>query len=400
MRTKHESFAINGVFVYLYYFGTRKIIYSRHAAKHSGSCMEKHMTYIDAACRPTLIGSLPSMDGGEALDLVMTYTPQIPHWVQMPGSANQGMIQQFAPGLPGLATRDNTLFVDKVGPVFDAALIEFYEAYMAINEGRLDFEDSPFVITPGHAEGFFDFLSRIEQVEEAPLAVKGQITGPITFATGLKDKQGRAILFDDQVKDAAVKLIAMKARWQVQQLAIFGVPVIIFLDEPALAGFGSSELIGLSKDAVGACLNEVFEAVHAEGGVTGIHVCANTDWAMVMESQADIVNFDAYGYFDRFMLYEDHIAEFFRADRVLAWGLVPTLNPEDLLREDAESLAARFFDQVDRVAALGIETAAVLSQSLITPSCGAGSLTLDLAEKVLILTRDVSEIIRKEVDLW
>ena len=206
----------------------------------------------------------------------------------------------------------------------------------------------------------------------------------------MKDKNGRAILFDEQIKDAAVKLIAMKARWQVKQLAIFGVPVVIFLDEPALAGFGSSELIGLSKDEVGACLNKVFEAVHAEGGVTGIHVCANTDWAMVMESQADIVNLDAHGYFDRFMLYEDHIADFFRSDRVLAWGLVPTLNPEDLLREDAASLAVRFFDQVDRVAALDVDTAAVLSQSLITPSCGAGSLTLDLAEKVLTLTRDVS----------
>ena len=119
-----------------------------------------------------------------------------------------------------------------------------------------------------------------------------------------------------------------------------------------------------------------------------------------MESQADIVNFDAYGYFDRFILYESHIVDFFRSDRVLAWGLVPTLNPEDIVRENAESLAKRFFDQVDRVAALGIETAAVLSQSLITPSCGVGSLTLDFAEKVLTMTQAVSEIIRKEVDLW
>ena len=340
------------------------------------------------------------MDGGKALDLVMTYTPHIPHWVQMPGSANQGMIQQFAAGLPGLVTRENTLFVDNEGPVFDAALVNFYETYMAVNEGSLDFEESPFMLKSEHAAGFFDFLSRIEQVEAVPLAVKGQITGPITFTTGLKDKNGRAILFDNQIKDAAVKLIAMKARWQVRQLAIFGVPVVIFLDEPALAGFGSSELIGLSKEEVGACLDEVFAAVHAEGGVTGIHVCANTDWSMVMESQADIVNFDAYGYFDRFVLYEDHIAEFFRSDRVLAWGLIPTLKPEDLLREDAGSLAARFFDQVDRVAALGLDTPDVLSQSLITPSCGAGSLTLDFAEKVLTMTRDVSEIIRKEVDIW
>ena len=340
------------------------------------------------------------MEISAALDLVMTYTPHIPQWVQMPSTTNEGMIQQFSLGLPGLAAKGNTLFVDNEGPAFDAALVDFYEAYMAVNDGSLDFEESPFLLTPEHAEGFFAFLGRIEQVEEAPTAVKGQITGPITFATGLKDKEGRAILFDEQVRDAAVKLIAMKARWQVRQLAIFGVPVVIFFDEPALAGFGSSELIGLSKEDVSACLDEVFEAVHAEGGVTGIHVCANTDWSMVMESQADIVNFDAYAYFDRFILYDNHIADFFRSERVLAWGLVPTLNPDDIAQADADSLAARFFDQVDKVAALGIETTAILAQSLITPSCGAGSLTLDFAEKVLKLTRDVSEIIRKEVDIW
>ena len=121
---------------------------------------------------------------------------------------------------------------------------------MAVKDGSLDLDESPFILTPEHAEGFFAFIGRIEQMAEAPLAVKGQITGPITFGTGLKDKQGRAVLFDEQIRDAAVKLIAMKARWQVRQLAIFGVPVVIFLDEPALAGFGSSELIGLSKEDV------------------------------------------------------------------------------------------------------------------------------------------------------
>ncbi|MBW2177345.1 MAG: hypothetical protein JRH03_10430 [Deltaproteobacteria bacterium] len=358
------------------------------------------MVYLNAACRPTLIGSLPPMDEGRALDLVMTYTPRIPHWVQMPGSGKEGMIQQFAQGLPGITSRDNTLFMDRAGPAFESELLDFYEAYMAVKDGSLNLDESPFVLASDLAGGFFAFLSRIEQMQEPLVAVKGQITGPVTFSTGLKNERGQAIYFDEQARDAAVKMIAMKARWQVRQLAIFGVPVVIFLDEPSLAGFGSSELIGLSKEDVGACLDEVFEAVHAEGGITGIHVCANTDWSVVMESQADIVNFDAYGYFDRFMLYDRHIVDFFRSGRVLAWGLVPTLNTEDIAGEDADSLVADFWDKVDRVAALGIETATILSQSLITPSCGAGALTLAFAEKVLKLTRDVSQIIRKEVDIW
>ena len=40
--------------------------------------------------------------------------------------------------------------------------------------------------------------------------------------------------------------------------------------------------------------------------------------------------------------------------------------------------------------------AELVAQSLITPSCGAGSLSLDQAVKVLQLTRSVSDRIRKE----
>jgi hypothetical protein len=104
--------------------------------------------------------------------------------------------------------------------------------------------------------------------------------------------------------------------------------VIIFIDEPALAGFGSSELISISKEEILACLREVVDAIHTDGGLAGIHVCANTDWSLVLESGADIVNFDAYAYFDRFILYGDPIREFLAAGGMLAWGIVPTLEPE------------------------------------------------------------------------
>jgi hypothetical protein len=129
--------------------------------------------------------------------------------------------------------------------------------------------------------------------------VKGQVTGPITFCTGVKDQDGRAIFYNEGLRDAAVKLLALNARWQIRTLSGPQRPVIVFIDEPALAGFGSSEMISISKEEILACLTEVVDAIHADGGLAGIHVCANTDWSLVLESGADIVNFDAYAYFDR-----------------------------------------------------------------------------------------------------
>jgi hypothetical protein len=102
----------------------------------------------------------------------------------------------------------------------------------------------------------------------------------------------------------------MKARWQTRQLSKSGKPVILFFDEPALTGFGSSAFISISREEVFRCFEEVFEAVHSEGGLAGVHVCANADWSLILDSSADIVSFDAYEYFDTFILYSNKSKHF------------------------------------------------------------------------------------------
>jgi len=343
----------------------------------------------------TLIGSLPLVDHNEALDLIWAYMPEIPMWAQLPSNRREGMMVQFASGLPGLCHANDSLFVDAGGDAFDRELLEFYEDYLAVIEGRLQLDASRFALTEDTAQGFFTLAKRLQTAANIPAAVKGQITGPFTFCTGIADQEKRAIFYDPQIRDAAVKLLALKARWQAERLAEFQRPVIIFVDEPGLAGFGSSEFTSIAREEVMQCLEDVFEPVHQAGGLTGVHVCANTDWSLVLDSAADFVSFDAYGYFDRFILYPDRIRAFLDAGKFLAWGLVPTLNADDLEKETAASLVRRFEEQVKQVAALGIDPRQLINQSLITPACGAGTLSIDLAKKVLKITREISEEIRK-----
>jgi methionine synthase II (cobalamin-independent) len=343
---------------------------------------------------PVLIGSLPMGDHDKAIKLVFEHTPQIPLWVQLPVYEEEGMIAQFLPGLPGLTKGKDRTFVHTAGSDFGDQLVKFYEEYLAVTQGAANPEDSRFVLKSDTARGFFTLLESIVNLDETPVALKGQITGPVTFGLGIADQDRRAIFYNEQVRDAAVKLLALKAGWQVRTLSRSGCPVIVFIDEPALAGFGSSAFISISRDEVSACLNEVVGAVQAAGGLAGIHVCANTDWSLILESHTDIVSFDAYSYFDKFILYPDHIKKFLESGGILAWGIVPTSSPDNLAKETAQSLAFAWQTQVGALAKLGIEPSKVLSQSLITPSCGTGSLSLDLATKVLGLTRQVSDTIR------
>jgi hypothetical protein len=354
------------------------------------------MNNFKPECLPVLIGSLPIQNHQQAGKLVWEYTPEIPLWVQLPSFKQEGMISQFLPGMPGLTVNGDKTFIDTTSLTFENEVLKFYEAYMAVSEDQARLKDSIFTISSNAAPGLFTLLENLSKPELTPVAVKGQITGPFTFGTGLNDENGKAIFYNDQLRDTAVKLLAMKARWQTRQLAISGKPVIIFFDEPALTGFGSSAFISISRAEVLGCFEEVFEAVHAEGGFAGVHVCANADWSLILDSSADIVSFDAYEYFDTFILYPKQIKAFLDSGKILAWGIVPTLNESAIARENVSSLMDIWNTKTAKLQTLGIDQKTIFSQSLITPSCGTGSLSIENAVKVLDLTRKLSGQIRSK----
>ena len=353
---------------------------------------------LQASSLPVLIGSLPMTDHQEATNLVLRYTPEIPLWVQLPSYRDEGMMAQFLPGMPGYRREGDKDYVDTDAEDFQQEILAFYEEYMAVTEGEQTPEETRFKLEPERAEGFYTLLRTLQSGNMPLSGVKGQITGPITFATGVKDQSKKALFYDEQLRDAAIKLLALKAGWQAEQLGRFDVPVIIFFDEPALAGFGSSEFISISKQDVLASFSEIAEQVHNRNGLTGIHVCANADWSLVLDSDADILSFDAYSYFDKLLLYADELRRFLDAGKILAWGIVPTMEPEDIDKESVESLEELFWKKFEALRKqTGLPGEQLLRQSLITPSCGTGSMTYERAEKVLQLTRGLSDRIREHL---
>jgi methionine synthase II (cobalamin-independent) len=319
---------------------------------------------------------------------------EIPVWPQLSPYVPEQMMVQFNEGLPGLVRRDNrTLFVTS-DPSFEEELLKFYEEYLAASDGELPLEQSRFRLGDDTGRTFFAFLDRLEQQQPRPLALKGQITGPFTLTAGLKDEKDQLVLYDSRLRDVVVKTLALKAQWQVERLARSGLPTIVFIDEPALAGFGSSAFISVSAEDITTMLDEVVSHIHKAGGLAGIHVCANTDWSLFFSGSLDVINFDAYGYFERFALYRQDLVSFIERGGLVAWGIVPTLDLDNLEQENTESLVSRWRHQVEQLVDNDLSLETILHQSIITPSCGCGTLTVALAERVISLTRQISEQIR------
>ena len=344
---------------------------------------------------PLLIGSLPMDSHEDATKLVLDTTPEIPLWVQLPGYKEEGMINQFLPGLPGFRDEIDKNILDTSKDEFDNELLEFFEEYLSVSQEGADVSSSRFALSGIRARGFIEFLKQIDEQKYSCKALKGQVTGPITFGTAVKDEQDKDIFYNDQLRDVAIKKLAMNARWQASEFAKRGALPIIFLDEPALAGFGTSAYITITKEDVTQSIDEIVMEIHALKGLAGVHVCANTQWDMLLESTIDIISFDAFSYFDRFILYPELIKTYFENGKILAWGIVPTDKAEVIAAQTTKGLVQMLNDQMDELSKkTGIDKKTIISQSFITPSCGTGSLDLDSAKKVLKLTNEVSKEFR------
>jgi methionine synthase II (cobalamin-independent) len=358
-------------------------------------------------CLPILIGSLPLSDHREAAELIVSCTPEIPLWPQLPKHKREGMIRQFLDGFPGLVDRNEAgaaqarFWVDTGGQNFTLQMATFYEHYLQALELPVLPDESPFALNPQSAPGFFALRQLLESGTIQPRALKGQITGPITTGIGLKDQSGASVLYDDTLRDIIVKLLSLRARWQVEQLGKLcshGAP-IIFIDEPGIVSFGSTAYAGVTRELVTTTVSEIIASIQLAGGMAGIHICANGDWEPALVSAAEIISFDAYSFFDNLVLYQDQLTAFLERGGILAWGIIPTGDPEIIARERVEALYLKWQQQLEILCSLGFGHLQILEQTLIAPACGTGSLSPELAGKVLSMTRHLADIIRRDYGL-
>ncbi len=353
------------------------------------------------------VGSLPGADAEAALDLFRRYTPRVLAWPQLPQrSSLEDMFLQFTEGLPGIVPGHKPRVLtdwDLLSPQLE----EFYLRYLAIADGDPDALES-FAVSAGYAAGLRLFLD--SPLPSPVTEIKGQVTGPLSMGLALMDGSGRAAYYNEALKDALVKGLALKARWQAERLMFkareaglpgacaatrvatggetasgLPSPVIVFIDEPSLTYFGSSSFATLDRNTIVADLDECLAAVHAAGARGGIHCCANTDASLVMSSTTDLIHLDVYDFPETLYLYPRELAAFLGRGGTVSWGIVPNR----AAREDVQSLRRRLDRIAGRLAQAGVSPS-LLRPRYISTACGLGGAGPAEAENALALAHELA----------
>jgi hypothetical protein len=324
----------------------------------------------------TGIGSFPFNDIDEAIDLIFNTCPGIPFWPQLPKrAACENMYAPFLEGVPCVKGDEGGegLYVDTENT---EEIEPFYEAFFAGDEGK-------FAISERFVPGFYRFLERLSEIVGDVTYIKTQITGPFSMGLGLKDRDGKAIIYNASFYDMIKKALHMKARWMVSMIRsrFPGKDVIIFFDEPYHVSFGSA-YVSVSREETVGLINEVTGGIEA---TRGIHCCGNTDWSVLFNADLDIVNYDAFNYLDTVFYYRTELKAFLERGGRLAPGIVPS--SELVMKksvDDIRGILGTFTEHMK-----GIGEGAVFAEPLITTSCGLGSLRPVEARRAMELLKEI-----------
>ncbi len=333
----------------------------------------------------TAIGSLPHRDAAEACRVTLEHLREAPAWPQLPHrDFRENMYAQYSEGLPGVVVdaERRKVFCDTSRDL----LPEIEEVFRAYLEGDLDAA----AMGEEYAAGLHAFARRVREEGRRYHLLKGQVTGPVSFGLTVLDRDSRPILYRDELAEAMIRLLNLKARWMEAFLRDTGAAeeVLIFFDEPYLVSVGSA-LVSVSPERVVEALRMCAEGLTC---LTGAHCCGNTDWSLLFRSGLKVVNFDAYGYLESMALYPAELAAFLEQGGVLAWGVA--VNDPRIEDETVDGLARRFEEGVELLASRGVPRDLLWSRAMVTPSCGLEGVSEAQAEWAYALVSRLAERLR------
>jgi len=298
----------------------------------------------------TAMAVMPHKDADRALQFALSM--DIPFWPQLPRvSYYEDMYVQAAEHFPGI-------ILDMQNRTLRFSMDKFIDEF----ENTMTHFDEPeyFDISKTYSVVYHKFL---DMDLGGRSAIRDKLEGPVSFGLNVLDQNKRPILFDDTIRPFMLEFMSKRLNVQLERLQQMNPDAFMFVDEPGLQ-FLFSALSGYDSSRAKMDLEHFFSIVNRP---RGIHLCGNPDWDFLLNLDLDILSLDIYQNGEIFSSYSGSIKRFLDRGGVIVWGIVPT-NFEPFESESIDSLEKRLTALWDSLNDKGIDTAFLLSRSLLSPA--------------------------------
>ncbi len=332
---------------------------------------------------PMAPSALPVTDPEQAWALILRYFPEIPAWPRLPRrSFLEKAVLQLSEGFPGVVFEGDHIYIDGVWES-DPALDRLYIAYLGDNveHGR---------ISRPYAMSLDQLRNQRVHLPLQPAAMAGHVLGPLSWGASVKDRDGKPILNNEILLDAAAKHLCLKATWQESVLQAQAPVTITLLEEPLLTR-DALALLPFDRERALMLLGDVLGGL---AGMRGVHCPWPIDPA-VSSLPVDVLSLDVRNTdLDRASSDSadfELLREFVVRGGLLVWCVTPSADRVE--GQSAAELADRLQAWFDRVAN-GSMVDDVAAASIVAPAPALDGLPVASAERAMGVAVDVSDVLR------
>ena len=322
----------------------------------------------------TGIGSLPLSSAASAIQAVADFSPEIPFWPQLPQlSEKERVIGQGLGIVADLIEPRNEGYGYQVKEGQTDSLLEIL--HRSVGD-----------LTATNAVGFGAFENALSLgVFKDAVAVKGQIEGPITLSAYLFHED-RPFLSDPVLFAAIAFHVSQIVCWQIDCLKSAGLPVLMFLDEPALC-LEAPSASAVSEEKRLSALAATLQDARVRGAYAGLHCCAARPLERMLRVIPDILSFDADVGLDLFFG-DSRALGFVHRGGLVGYGMVPTRR--GLNAVDSASIFIRWLHAASKAG----DPQEFAQRAMITATCGLGLLDVSAIADSFGVAHSISKLIR------
>jgi len=258
---------------------------------------------LEAGCQTTAMGIMPHTAIDKAFELALTL--DIPFWPQLPKvSFYEDMYVQASQNFPGIVTDTDSEKLSLDTGRFAEELATYSQ--------RMG-EPETFALSRDYSVVYHRFL---EQDLKGYHAIRGQLTGPVSFGFKVVDENTGPIIYDDDIRTILFDFIQRKANHQYQELRQKNRNAFVWLDEPGLgwvfSGFSGYNDIQAKQD-----YQRFLDGLE---GPRALHLCANVNLPYLLCLGIEILSFDSYQMEIMPKGYASAVAEFLRGGGIKSGG--------------------------------------------------------------------------------
>ena len=314
---------------------------------------------LDFRCLPT--GSLPYEDSRLVKQMMMRLYENVPFLPELPNtSLDENYVSRTLKNIP-FVKNNNTDIILKYSPdLIDSKIDDLNEAYNSVNIKHLKKYHS-------NAHFMKEYLEILEETKPKYTVIR--LLGVFSFALLIKNIPIEELLIDRGYRKFLTQSIAVKALWfikEIKKVSENTTPIILF-EEPLLNNFSTLKrnFEDINKDTVVSLLSKIFEKLHENGAKVGVQCFNKCNWQLAIDSNADLISFNAYDNPSNLYVICDKVREFLRRGGYINWAMVPTTSENSIKNLTIDKIHQLYTQAIGELSAKNIGMDLLFRKSLI-----------------------------------